>query len=202
MKTLFLTLMASAALATSAMAAPTATVTGGYTFNKVGGDSQFVAADVASQLPASPFSVDLFMQDNVPVNTPVRSGSTQHIEVGLSVPVIGPTYVRAAVGDAAHDYSFHYILNGNKLVLNPTATDHQYYNLTAGINLTVTKDVILDASEKYENTFTNTNQFETWTTSVGASYAFNNNLALRVGYARTEGNTRSDTVEAGAKVTF
>jgi len=202
MKILILSLMASAALATSAMAAPTATVTGGYTFNKVGGDVEFVAADVASRLPASPFSVDIFLKDSVPVNTQVRSGSTQRVEVGLSVPVVGPTYVRAAVGDAAHDYSFHYIVSGRKLVLNPTATDHQYYNLTAGIALPVTKDVTLDAAERYENTFTNTNQFETWTTSVGASYALTQNLALRVGYDRQEGNTRSDTVAAGAKLTF
>ena len=46
MKTLILSLMASAALATSAMAAPTATVTGGYTFNKVGGDAEFVAVNI------------------------------------------------------------------------------------------------------------------------------------------------------------
>jgi len=202
MKTFLMTLMAATALATASSAATTATVTDKYVFNKVGPDAQVVSADFVAPLKTSPFVVDLLLQDSIPVNANVRSGSIQQLEVGLTTPVVGPTFVRAGVGEAVHDYGYNYVVKCHSRVLNPVAVDHQYYNLTAGVALPVTNDLKLDASEKYENSFTQTNGFETWTTGAGATYVVNKKLSIRASYERQLGTSKANIFGIGANINF
>ena len=202
MKTFLITVAAAALLATSATAATTVSVNQGYQFNHDGVDATFYSGSVATRLPESPISVDIFLKDSVPLGATLRSGSKQRIEVGASSQVVGPTYFRVAVGEAVHDYPYHFIRKSGKFVLTPTAVDHQYYSLTAGLKVPLTQKVTLGLSEKYENTFVNTNQFETWTSGASVSYALTKNIALKSSYEYIAGNTRSDALSVGAALSF